>query len=197
MPTPPPPVIIVPHPGSAAFFFGLLQRGFLLPCRRPVTIADLLRNLPGLDRAYLERSVQTIFVNATAVDTVGQVLHPGDTLALSAPMPGLAGAIFRRGGRHGCLRSTARPAPPADPDSRFVTVKLFNRIAADRGGAILARGILVRGSILARFLESRDRRARAWTREIRVHGRHQDYPDLAALAGRAVLLHLTLADAGA
>lgn len=194
MKTPEPAAItLVPGPGPSAPFTSLLQRGFLLPCRQAVTIADLLRDLPGLDRSYLESTAQTIFVNSTAVDSIGHILLPGDTVALSGAMPGLAGAIFRRGGRHRCLRSTAHPLPPGPlPDERFVTIKLFNRIAAERGDAILARGIMVRGHVLARFLESRQAHIRTRIRTIRIRDRRADFRELLTLARNRPLLHLRL-----
>ncbi len=192
-PPEPATVTLVPAPGPSTPFTNLLQRGFLLPCRQAVTIADLLRDLPGLDRSYLESTAQTIFVNSTAVDSIGHMLLPGDTVALSGAMPGLAGAIFRRGGRHRCLRSTAHPVPPGPlPDERFVTIKLFNRIAAERGEAILARGILVRGRILTRFLESRQTRIRERIRRIRIRDQQADFRQLLTLARNTPLLHLRL-----
>ncbi len=192
-PPEPATVTLVPAPGPSTPFTNLLQRGFLLPCRQAVTIADLLRDLPGLDRSYLESTAQTIFVNSTAVDSIGHMLLPGDTVALSGAMPGLAGAIFRRGGRHRCLRSTAHPVPPGPlPDERFVTIKLFNRIAAERGEAILARGILVRARILARFLESRQTRIRERIRRIRIRDQQADFRQLLTLARNTPLLHLRL-----
>jgi len=142
--------------GKAA---SLLQRGFVLPAGRPVTITELLTELPGFTEEYIRDRVQTIFVNGIAEDNTDRELVPGDTLALSAAMPGLAGAIFRRGGQHASLRT--RPAPPNHTktgQSGSITLKLFNMIATETGPQLLREGILIRGRILARFLDRQSER---------------------------------------
>jgi uncharacterized protein (DUF2164 family) len=72
----------------------------------------------------------------------------GSTLALSAAMPGLAGATFRKGGKYAGLRagitdtlSEAR----AQTETGLVTVRLFNFIAAELGPLFLKQGIVIRG----------------------------------------------------
>ena len=132
----------------------LLQRGFELPVTHPVTIAELLTGLPGFSTEYIIDRVQTIFVNGLAEDNTGRELAAGDTLALSAAMPGLAGAIFRRGGQHASLRT--RPEATRRPDvnqSGYITLKLFNMVATETGPQLMKAGVLIRGTILTRFLD--------------------------------------------
>lgn len=137
----------------------LLQRGFVLPVTGTISIAELLMSLPGFNEEYIRDRVQTIFVNGLAEDNTNRELTAGDALALSAAMPGLAGAIFRRGGQHASLRT--RPVPVIDDktdQSGHITLKLFNMIATETGPQLLQAGILVKGKTLARFLDRQGER---------------------------------------
>lgn len=134
-------------------FASLLQHGMLFAVDRPVAILPFLLALPGFSTEYIEKTVQTIFVNGVAADSLERTLPAGSTLALSAAMPGLAGAIFRRQGVHGSLRSRPAVQTPAAPaDSGFVTLKLFNSIATDRVRDLLTHGILLTGKALHDFV---------------------------------------------
>jgi len=140
-----------------AGFASLLQHGMVFHIDRPVAIVPFLLDLPGFSAEYIEKVVQTIFIDGVAVDSLDRDLPPGSTLALSAAMPGLAGAIFRRQGLHGSLRSSTREKPAtASGQSGCLTVKLFNMIAADRVRDLLERGICVAGKSFATFAAHRE-----------------------------------------
>lgn len=142
---------------TAASFASLLQHGILIPVDRPVAMLPLLLTLQGFTETYIEQAVQTIFVNGVAVDRIDRLLVAGDTLALSAAMPGLAGAIFRRQGIHGTLRSQPQKMPGADRSAvGHITLKLFNRIAADRIVDLLTQGIQVHGQAFRDFAARRE-----------------------------------------
>lgn len=137
---------------TVAGFASLLQHGMLFAVDRPVAILPFLLALPGFSAEYIEKTVQTIFINGVAADSLERTLAAGSTLALSAAMPGLAGAIFRRQGVHGSLRShPATQTPPVPSDSGFITLKLFNSIATDRVQDLLTHGILLTGKALHDF----------------------------------------------
>lgn len=139
-------------PDSGAKFASLFQRGFLVPSAGFSTISELLYSLPGFTSHYLEEKVQTLFINGSAADSLDMQVKPGDTMALSAAMPGLAGAIFRRGGQHGSLRSQPTIAQSTGKTG-FITLKLFNTISIERSDDLLANGILVASRPLSLFLE--------------------------------------------
>jgi hypothetical protein len=147
------PLLVVHLPEEAvAGFASLLQHGMLFAIDRPVAILPFLLALPGFSAEYIEKTVQTIFINGVAADSLDRTLSAGSTLALSAAMPGLAGAIFRRQGMHGSLRS--QPAVTVQPNpavSGFITLKLFNSIAADRVRDLLIHGIHFSGKALHDF----------------------------------------------
>ena len=144
-------------PGEQApKFASLLQQGFYQPIAGPVAILDFLVALPGFSREYIESEVQTIFHNGVATDSLGSLLYAGDTLALSAAMPGLAGAIFRREGMHASLRCTVEETH--DPDRNragFVMVKLYNSIGSDRVVDLMLRGVRIAAKGFLGFIERR------------------------------------------
>ncbi len=132
----------------------LLQSGFQVQVEGAVGIGDFLEGLHGFTRQYIHERVQTIFVNGLAEDDLNRKIQAGDTLALSAAMPGLAGAIFRRGGRHASLRTVVHEEGVAKTvASGYVTVKLFNMIGTEAGTLLLKQGIVLSGKILAKFLD--------------------------------------------
>lgn len=138
-------------------FSSLLQHGVLCAIDRPVAVLPFLLSLPGFTAEYIESTVQTIFINGIAVDSLDRVLFAGSTLALSAAMPGLAGAIFRRQGLHGSLRSQPEIKSTAiESESGFITLKLFNSIATDRVCDLLASGILISGKAFCDFAARRE-----------------------------------------
>jgi len=137
-------------------FASLLQHGILFSLRHPIPLLTFLVSLPGFSADYIEKNVQTIFIDGVAADSLDRELAGGATVALSAAMPGLAGAIFRRQGVHGSLRSQpVQQFPHAQSGTGFLTLKLFNSIATDRIGDLLDQGILVSGKALANFARPR------------------------------------------
>ncbi|MCF6186152.1 MAG: hypothetical protein L3J49_01560 [Desulfobulbaceae bacterium] len=157
-----PTLILSVRGGTMARLAPLLQRGFLVPCPGQVTLYDFLPGLPGFNREYITSRIETIFINGCAADSLETTLPVGSTVALSAAMPGLAGAIFRKGGLHASLRSQpARAQTKLTTTDGFITVKLFNTIATDTVEDILPRGILMKGPVLARFFHRQQERLRS------------------------------------
>jgi hypothetical protein len=171
----------------------LLQRGFVLPVTGTISIAELLIELPGFNEEYIRDRVQTIFVNGIAEDNTGRELLPGDALALSAAMPGLAGAIFRRGGQHASLRT--RPVTIKSDKtnhSGFITLKLFNMIATETGPQLLQAGILIKGKILARFLDRQVERILPFIERAEVEGTPVEFAELADVVADNELIFLKI-----
>ena len=105
-------------------------------------------------------------------------------------MPGLAGAIFRREGPHGSLRSrTASDACIGDDGPGHITLKLFNSIAADRVFDLLERGIRVSGQALAEFAGRRPDLFQPPTALV-LDGRPVDAAGLLAVAQQATMIDL-------
>lgn len=146
--------LLVPA-GSPGKFTTLLQSGIFIEATQNQNIGGLLAALPGFTEQYIAERLQTIFVNGLPADDLDQLLSgPETVLAISAAMPGLAGAIFRKGGMHASLRTTKKIQHEKTETDGTTTVrlKLFNAIAKERGEALLGAGCLMMASTLEKFL---------------------------------------------
>jgi hypothetical protein len=140
--------------GRIARISTLLQRGFFVNFAPGSTLAAVLRDA-GFAPDYVAERVQTIFVDGRVIDDPGnEIVGDGAVIALSSAMPGLAGAIFRRGKSLAGLRSaipggTRRkdhraPGPGSERDPRLTArIKLFNLVAEEMGPELLGAGVLM------------------------------------------------------
>ncbi|WP_457574079.1 hypothetical protein [Desulfolithobacter sp.] len=180
-----PTLELIIEPGATIRFTSMLQSGFIVELKPGQTIRELLHTLPEFTDSYLQERIQTIFLNGIPADSVDLEVPDGATLALSAAMPGLAGAIFRRGGRHRTLRSQPKPPPSTpelQPESRGrCTVKLFNHIAQERGGPLLASGVILRRPALQSFLDRLEEHLKILIRQRILDGSPITRDDLAFL----------------
>lgn len=111
-----------------------------------------------IDHDYIDQRVQTIFVNSKAVDRMEEVyLDAGDVIALSAAMPGLAGATLRKGGILAGFRQTISHAGggsrSGEQRKALVKLKLFNLVARELAGQLLQKGVWVNGRRIAQWLQ--------------------------------------------
>jgi hypothetical protein len=140
-------------------FFPLLQKGVPVSAKVGCDIQSLLCDQFGLMPDFLTDRISTIFLNGKPVDEVKTaIVNHGATLALSAAMPGLVGATFRKAG---CLASfrgtiTHHGSGERGGDCRDGTIilKLFNLLLKEIGPVILERGILMEGSDLRHLIET-------------------------------------------
>ncbi len=136
----------------------LLQSGIFLECSSVQPIGVFLSSLPGFDMDYIVDRIQTIFLDGNAVDDMETFFSSSSpVLALSAAMPGLAGAIFRKNSLHAALRtSDSKNTPTVKTEKKIVVcLKLFNMIAIEKGPDILLKGGVFSGSILLDFFHQR------------------------------------------
>ncbi len=143
------------------FFAGLLQQGFYININSGQSVKQVLCGALGFDSEYITQRIKTIFYNSKPVDHIETALvQPGSTLALSAAMPGLAGATFRSGGALSPFRSgiSYQPETPvADAaSSGLIRVKLFNLLVPEVGPGLLQRGIIMEGQVLDAFFKNQD-----------------------------------------
>ena len=112
------------------------------------SVKDLLCRQFRLDESYVDRRITTIFLDGKPVDAIGAArIREGSTLALSAAMPGLAGAILRRGSalsplRENITREGGEKSVVPERDG-VITVKLFNLLAPELAPGFLRRGVLL------------------------------------------------------
>ena len=142
-----------------SFYTTLLQSGIEIKGMNGETMAAFLNRLPGFTLDYIADTVQTIFLDGTANDDLTTPLTgKNPVLALSAAMPGLAGAIFRRNSFHAALRTqtTSNDQKIKADEPLIVTLKLFNSIAAERGPELLQTEVIILSENLLKFLTSRE-----------------------------------------
>jgi hypothetical protein len=135
----------------------LLGEGIWLRGTDGETVEDFLVKTVGISPVYLKERVQTVFLNGRALDDFNTArVTEGATLALSAAMPGLAGAVLRRGGVYAPMHrpiSQEVQSPTAVSGEIFVVLKLFNMIASELGPELLKKGVLVPAFRLKDFIE--------------------------------------------
>ena len=99
--------IRIPVVGSILPYTTLLQTGILVESKPQPTVRAFLGSLPGFTSQYMNERIETIFLNGLPVDDLETIINgSAPILAISAAMPGLAGAIFRKNGFHAPLRTT-------------------------------------------------------------------------------------------
>ena len=153
-----PSLRITVAPEALLLFTTVLQSGIEIKTAHGQTLANFLSKFPGFTADYLANTVQTIFLNGNAVDDLSlSFTGHRPVLALSAAMPGLAGAIFRKNSFHSALRTETKSLPSSanGQDSLLVTLKLFNSIARDRGQELLQAGVCLRTDLFVSFLMKR------------------------------------------
>ena len=130
-------------------FFLLLGQGFSVKISVGCSIKEMFCGQLGFHDDYLEKRIQTIFLDGKAVDDVeSSFITDGSTIALSAAMPGLVGAILRKGGRYATMRSQishSKDGYSALNRKGKVNLKLFNLIAKEVGPTFLKQGIWIKG----------------------------------------------------
>jgi hypothetical protein len=143
--------------GSLSRFLPLLGRGFTVEGAAGGSVEGFICRACGISPEYLDERVQTVFLDGKAIDDLRQArVRDGSTLALSAAMPGLAGAVLRRGGAYAAMRrqiSYEGAGPEEGREAIRVKLKLFNLVAQELGPGFLSRGIRVRGGDLNDFLD--------------------------------------------
>ena len=134
------------------FFFQLLQKGFRVEGSVGCSVRAFLCEQHGVAPEYLEKRIQTIFLDGKPVDNVDTaIVRDGATLSLSAALPGLVGAVMRRGGYYASMRdqiSYKEEVTSSKTQSGKVLMKLFNLPLRELGPMFLERGILIDGGNL-------------------------------------------------
>lgn len=149
-------------PGSLIHrFLLILQQGFALKVHVGCTVEELLLHQLGVSPEYMEERVQTIFLDGNPIDDVTSAyVRSGSTIALSAALPGLAGATLRRGGYYAPLRSQISYKQANDIEAAHedvVFIKLFNLSLKELGPLFLSQGVLVDGKNLSSFFRIQPR----------------------------------------
>jgi hypothetical protein len=137
-------------------FLKLLERGFKVKITASLSIRELLCHEFGISDEYVDNRIQTIFLDGRPVDNVDTAwVQNGSKLALSAAMPGLVGATFRKGGFYASLRDTIsykKTENSVFKGAGEIILKLFNMVAKELGPELLAKGIRIEGNAFQNFV---------------------------------------------
>ena len=148
---------LIVKPDRMSLFSSLLGQGFILKVQTGISVRDLLCWQIGVSNDYLDQRIQTIFLDGKVVDNVDTaVIRQGSALALSAALPGLAGATLRRGGAYAAMRSQISHKNNTVDDfdkNGTVMLKLFNLVSLELGPMFLKQGIWVDGKNLENFFQ--------------------------------------------
>jgi hypothetical protein len=154
-----PGLVLTVMAGDTPKFVGLLNAGFMINVRAGESVKTLLCDRLGLDQSYFDERIQTLFLNSKPVDDpVTAVVKNGSVLALSAAMPGLVGATFRKGGKYRWMRGSISHSDDSDVTvgkTGWVTVKLFNLILKELGPFFLEAGVWLEGKTIRAFFTDR------------------------------------------
>ncbi len=132
---------LVAEPKLFEKFLQLLQKGVKVTGRVGSSVRSFLCDDLGLSPEYVDKRIQTLFLNGKAVDNPDTAhIKEDSTLALSAAMPGLLGATLRKGSYYARMRNEISHQEQREVISvheGFVLLKLFNLLPAEIGPAIL------------------------------------------------------------
>jgi hypothetical protein len=147
---------LVAEPKFFEKFLQLLQKGVKVKARVGSTVRSFLCDDLGLSPEYVDKRIQTLFLNGKAIDNPDTAFLKEDSvLALSAAMPGLLGATLRKGSYYARMRneiSHQEQSQGMTVHEGFILLKLFNLLPAEIGPAVLGRGLWMKGEELNHFL---------------------------------------------
>jgi len=157
-------------------FSPILQAGFRVNVQTGVSIRDLLSGQFDVNPEYVKDRIRTAFLNGKPVDDFSTaIMESDDTLALSAAMPGLVGATFRKGGYLAAFRGTIthqRADTVIEESAGAVTIKLFNLLPKEIGLTFLKRGVIVDSDTAGWFFSDPPDAFLKGCKDILVDGQH-------------------------
>ena len=137
-------------------FLKLIQSGFRLRIQTGPSIRELFCGQFGIPDDYFENRIQTIFLDGKPVDNEDTArVCDGARIALSAALPGLVGAVFRKGGQYASFRRSISHSEAGDSGVKGegeIVLKFFNMIAKELGPAFLQKGIIIEGKRFQDFI---------------------------------------------
>lgn len=163
-----------------------------------ISLLALLCGQLGIASDYVDQRVQTIFHNGRAVDRTETVrVNAGDVIALSAAMPGLAGATLRKGGVLAAFRREISYADntvqPGAHKKVMITLKLFNLVARELCPLMLAHGVWIECRAITEHLQQFDASAPSATHDMIYNGRPTTPGEMAHLCRPGERIFLSVA----
>jgi hypothetical protein len=167
-------VLFVLEPEIISFLFPFLQKGVWLKAETGSSIRSFLGGQLEFPDEYVDKRIQTFFMNGKAVDDIDSALvHDGSVLALSAALPGLLGATLRRGSYYAGMRATIsyREENRSETSHQgWVGIKLFNLLIPEMGPFLLKKGVWIERKDFQEFVEGLPSQFWRGCTEIRLKG---------------------------
>jgi len=165
------------QPKLLEFFLPIFQQGVWVRGVLGCSIRSFLNTYAKLDDDYIDRRIQTFFLNNKPVDNIDSaVVQDQDTLALSTAMPGLLGAMLRKGSYYAAMRQSIsqqdRQQSTGAHEGR-VRLRLFNFLISEIGPNLLKQGIWIEEKHLRPCLENLAVRFRAQGLDIKVNSENK------------------------
>ncbi len=139
----------------------ILQKGFIIWSRAGCSLNELLCMQQKISSDYIAERISTIFLDGKPVDDIDKtVIHDGSSIALSGAMPGLVGAVMRRGSFYASFRDSITYKKGPDTPSQekcMVNLKFFNIVMKELGPDFLKKGIFFKSSDLTDFLTNQSK----------------------------------------
>lgn len=155
-----------------AFFF-FLEKGVKKEIKTGFDIKTMLSDQLNLSEHYIDNRIKTIFLDGSAVGDINStIVNDGATLALSAAMPGLAGATFRRLENPEFSKSETDKKKEIEQikhKNGIITIKFFNLILRELGPEFLQTGVLVPKEELIGFLSCQSDKFKKACRSLKVN----------------------------
>jgi len=188
------------EPGWLRKLNPILGAGFSVNAAVGLSIRDVLCRQLGVADDYLDNRVQTLFLDGKPVDDVDRAIVPdGGVLTLSAAMPGLVGATFRKGGHLAPMRGaiTCEAGDDACELDGPVIIKLFNVVARELGPGFVKMGILISGEQGCQVFEGRSTKFWNGCRSVNINGESVSVERLQTYAFDNEDMHLTIIEESA
>jgi hypothetical protein len=164
---------LIVNPKLKPLFFQLLGHGFRVSIQTGCSVKEVLCNQLGIHEDYLAQRIQTIFLNAKVVDDPNSAIVPNEaTMALSGAMPGLVGAILRRGGFYAPMRrqiSHETTNLTSQLDNGQIILKLWNLVVKELGPTFLQQGIRIGTQECKSFIERHSDALKAGARSVELN----------------------------
>ncbi len=122
------------------------------------SIGEFLRGTYGLSNEFIAGRITTVILDGEPVDDIDTaILRNGSSVAFSGAMPGLMGAVLKRGSYVASLRQSITHIEDGEAvkqEEGLITVKLFNLVMGELGPDVLRKGIFVSAPELRDFINS-------------------------------------------
>ncbi len=119
-----------------------------------------------------------LFLNSKPIDNINNAfLENGAALALSAAMPGTAGALFRKQGRYAAMRKQITYTDNIDVKKNKkgeIILKLFNMPARELADIIFESGVSIEKETLSLFLKNYNKGLEPYIRSIYLDCKKKD-----------------------